>query len=254
MVPSLDTWLPAVAAAFLSGGIAGGAILRTRVRQQAATLREWIRREAALRKQFVDLFENSTDAIYTHDLNYGITSWNRTAETLTGFTRSEVLGKNIADLLTRGSLERAANMTKLKLEGCTSTTYEIDFVAKDGRPIPLEVSTRLMTENGKVVGIQGAARDISDRKRAEEEWRQAKEAAEAASRAKSEFLANVSHEIRTPLNGVVGMTELALETSLTSEQREYLEAVRSSACSLLPLASSSARPAFSPREPAYPFF
>ncbi|MGD0127680.1 MAG: PAS domain S-box protein [Terriglobia bacterium] len=357
MYPSLRIWLPALTAAFLCGGIAGGAILRTRVRRQAGTLREWIRREAALRKQFVDLFEDSTDAIYTHDLNYLITSWNRTAEILTGFTRHEVLAKNITDLLTPASLELATNMTKLKLQGCTSTTYEIEFIAKDGRPLPVEVSTRLITEEGKVVGIQGAARDISerkraqealrssehryrllfernmagvfrttmdgqlvdcnqsfaqllgysspeevlehgaqvlhidaggrealisrlkehkvvtfyelclrrkdgsrvwvlensnliegngagpeiegtviditDRKRAEEEWRQAKEAAEAASRAKSEFLANVSHEIRTPLNGVVGMTELALETSLTSEQREYLEAVRSSARSLL---------------------
>jgi len=357
IIPSLELWLLAVTAAFLCGGIVWGAILRTRVRQQSGALREWIRREAALRRQFVDLFEDSTDAIYTHGLDYTITSWNRTAETLTGFTRDEVLTRNFADLLSAESLERATDMTKLKLQGCASTTYEIEFVAKDGHAIPVEVSTRLIAEDGKVVGIQGAARDISERKkaqealrasehryrllfernmagvfrttldgqlvdcnqslaqilgysspaevlchgaqvlhideggreallsrlkenkavtfyelclrrkdgsrvwvlensnlvegngagpeiegtviditarkRAEEEWRQAKEAAESASRAKSEFLANVSHEIRTPLNGVVGMTELALETSLTAEQREYLGAVRSSACSLL---------------------
>ncbi len=91
----------------------------------------------------------------------------------------------------------------------------------------------LCDSSGAVVGLVGMSHDISERKCIEEQWRQAKETAEVANRAKSEFLARMSHEIRTPMNGILGMTELALETALTAEQRDYLQMVKASGDGLL---------------------
>lgn len=88
-------------------------------------------------------------------------------------------------------------------------------------------------ESGRVIGLVGMGRDMTDRRHVAEQLQKSMEAAEAANRSKSEFLANMSHEIRTPMNGILGMTQIALETDLTAEQREYLALVRDSADSLL---------------------
>jgi PAS domain S-box-containing protein len=115
--------------------------------------------------------------------------------------------------------------------------YSVEYRArrKDGNWLWVHTHGKVVErdEAGRALRMTGTNADISERKESEEALRTAKEAAEEASRAKSDFLANMSHEIRTPMNGIIGMTELALDTELNAEQREYLDLVKSSADALL---------------------
>lgn len=197
--------------------------------------------EEALRSNEVRLrliVDNALDGIITVDSTGIIESFNPAAESMFGYEASQIISQSLENLFPHSKAGRQSSFAKHVLSYDSPTPLRLERelfgLKKDGSIFSAEISVsemRVDDERKFVVII----RDISVRKRAEAELIQAREKAEAAARAKSEFLANMSHEIRTPLNGVIGMTQLALETDLDPEQKEYLETVKSSSEVLLKL-------------------
>ena len=120
-------------------------------------------------ERYRDLFENANDIIYTHDLNGNYTSVNRACEKITGYRHDEALKMSIAQVVAPEYLEKAKGMLEGKTLERTATTYDLEVIAKDGRRLMLEVNCRLTYENGKPSGVQGIARDITERTRADAE-------------------------------------------------------------------------------------
>jgi PAS domain S-box-containing protein len=178
---------------------------------------------------------NIYDSVYLTDMNDRIIFVNQSFCKTYGYNEEDVLGKQS---ITLWKEESTGERTKNILSKITEFGYKGEFYhkRKDGTEFPVSLSRSIIKdEAGNELAIIGVARDITERKRAEEALQRAKETAESATHAKTEFLANMSHEIRTPLNAIIGMTELTLETTLNVEQHEYLKVIQSSSEALLSL-------------------
>jgi PAS domain S-box-containing protein len=128
--------------------------------------------EAALREseeRYRDLFENANDIIYTHDLQGNYTSVNKACERIVGYSSEEAVRMNIAQVIAPEYLAEARQLLARKTIEKTPSSYELEIVARDGRRVTIEVNSRLTYEDGKPSGVQGMARDITERKRAEAE-------------------------------------------------------------------------------------
>ncbi|MDH4065151.1 MAG: response regulator, partial [Acidobacteriota bacterium] len=185
------------------------------------------------------MLDTALDCVVTMDHEGRVVEFNEVAERTFGYSRGQVIGREMAETIIPPPMRDAhrrglARVVAGQGSAILGRRLELTALRSDGTELPVELAITRVERAGPPLFV-GYLRDITARKAAEEELRRAKVAAEAANESKSAFLASMSHEIRTPLNAIVGMTELALGTSLTTEQREYIETVQAGSDALLRL-------------------
>jgi PAS domain S-box-containing protein len=177
--------------------------------------------------RLASIVDSSDDAIASKDLDGVITSWNRAAERMFGYSADEIIGKSVRTLIPEDRHDEEDRVLAQIRAGHRVEHFETVRRRKDGSlfAVSLTVSP-ILRPDGTVIGASKIARDISEKKRAEQEREQLLEIARNASRLKDEFLATLSHELRTPLNGIVGYVRLLQMGALAGEKREdAIEAV-----------------------------
>ncbi|MBK9168728.1 MAG: PAS domain S-box protein [Bryobacterales bacterium] len=160
----------------------------------------------ASESRYRDLFENARDMLYTHDLAGNFTSLNRTAERLTGYTRDEALRMNILDAVAPEHQDILQQMINRQVGGDPGGIFEVELVAKSGARIPIEVSARLIFADGRPAGVQGIARDITERRQLETQLVHAQKM-EAVGR----LAGGVAHDFNNLLTVFTGYTQWILD-------------------------------------------
>jgi two-component system, cell cycle sensor histidine kinase and response regulator CckA len=166
------------------------------------------RAEQALRaseERYRDLIENAGDIIYTHDLQGNLTSLNKAGERCLGYTRDEILGTNVVQIVADEYRQLARQMTRPPHRDPEANIYELETISKEGRRLILEVRPGVMYENGVPTGVQGIARDLTERKRLEQQFLQAQKM-EAVGR----LAGGIAHDFNNLLTIILGYCEVAL--------------------------------------------
>jgi two-component system cell cycle sensor histidine kinase/response regulator CckA len=145
-------------------------------------------------ERYRDLVENAHDLIYTHDLAGNYTSTNKAVERITGYSFEETQNLNLKDTVIPEHLEKAQQMLNQKLAGGRVTAYDLEIIAKDGHHVTVEVNSRLVLKDGLPVGVQGIARDITERKRAEAALRESEARKRAILESAMDCIITMDHE------------------------------------------------------------
>jgi len=233
MVP-LEVWASPVLAG--DGRVSSVIVVVSDVEEQRRTEREL--RE--LSEELADLYEQAPCGYHSVDDTGAILRINRTELAWLGYERDDVVGRlHITDLLTPSSRQRFAETFSGFKERGALRNLELEFVRRDGTSFPVMVNATAVREaQGRFLMSRSSVQDITERRLAEDAARVAKENAEAANHAKSDFLAKMSHELRTPLNSVIGFSEMLEDEAagpLSDRQRRYVGNVLSGGRQLLQL-------------------
>ena len=189
-------------------------------------------------EKYRKLFEGAMDAIFWADVETGILiDCNEAAARLMKKPKSEIIGQHQRTLHPEtGTNEGFSDEFNKSLEGGENTTLETQIITKDGQIRDVAIKTNMIENDGRKI-LQGIFTDITENKHAHELLRLAKEKAEAANEAKSQFLTNMSHELRTPMNSIIGFSDLLFDEELTDEQLDYLNMIKDNSVLLLHLLS-----------------
>ncbi len=190
---------------------------------------------AANRDLLQAILDNATALISVKDLEGRFLLANQAFARLVGTHPDDLRGRTALDFAPADVAASAEANDRRVLESGKTLELESDYKSAGSTRTFLTVRFPLLDASGQPYGVCSMATDITERKRSELELARARDQALSATRMKSEFLANMSHEIRTPMHGLIGMTELLLESDLDSEQREYAELARSSGETLVAL-------------------
>jgi PAS domain S-box-containing protein len=199
---------------------------------QRAKAQEQLRKEE---QKFRSIFDNATEGIYQATAEGRLVVVNSALAHMFGYDSPDDFINSIqilsADIFVQP--ERRKEFLKQLQERGNVEDFELEAYRKDRSIIHISVNSHVVVdEGGKLLCFEGMVEDVSEKRRAQE-FKIAKEVAEAATKSKSEFLANMSHEIRTPMNAIIGMAHLALRTELNKKQRDYVEKIHGAGISLL---------------------
>ncbi|MBA3697467.1 MAG: response regulator [Planctomycetes bacterium] len=206
---------------------------KNRMDSLESLVQERVGQLAASNSRMSTLIKVSPVAIFVLDREGKVASWNPAAERIFGWSSDEIVDQPLPASMP-AHLRALMRPNDGKPRTSDRDATDLHIKRKDGIDIEVATYTAMLTDvEGRADGFIVMAADITARKLIEDELRRAKSAAEAATNAKSEFLATMSHEIRTPMNGVMGMAELLMTTKLDGEQRDFAQTIYQSGEALM---------------------